>query len=140
MFGNRLFCLRFLARVVIPMCSHSMNNSPQSSGGLCAAHGLCVLGLRAPAVNSDARNPPRRSPAGVIGTPPPSSWPIGMGYARVNLWLCGGITSTSRPASYMCGAPTAGLPAFIGGRELRALRRLQRDGQPGRYVFVSERM
>ena len=28
----------------------------------------------------------------------------------------------------------------IGGRELRALRRLQRDGQPGRYVFVSERM
>ena len=26
----------------------------------------------------------------------------------------------------------------IGGRELRALRRLQREGQPGRYVFVSE--
>jgi integrase len=28
----------------------------------------------------------------------------------------------------------------IGGRELRALRRLQREGQPGRYVFVSERL
>ena len=27
----------------------------------------------------------------------------------------------------------------IGGRELRALRRLQREGQPGRYVFTSER-
>jgi integrase len=28
----------------------------------------------------------------------------------------------------------------IGGRELRALRRLQREGQPGLYVFVSERL
>ena len=28
----------------------------------------------------------------------------------------------------------------IGGRELRALRRLQREGQQGRYVFVSERL
>src|SRR5262249_35228276 len=28
----------------------------------------------------------------------------------------------------------------IGGRELRALRRLQREGQPGRYVFTSERL
>ena len=28
----------------------------------------------------------------------------------------------------------------IGGRELRALRRLQREEQPGRYVFVSERL
>src|SRR5215472_3835235 len=28
----------------------------------------------------------------------------------------------------------------IGGRELRALRRLQREGQRGRYVFTSERM
>src|SRR4249920_2805463 len=27
----------------------------------------------------------------------------------------------------------------IGGRELRALRRLQREGQPGLYVFTSER-
>jgi integrase len=27
----------------------------------------------------------------------------------------------------------------IGSREVRALRRLQREGQPGRYVFVSER-
>ena len=27
----------------------------------------------------------------------------------------------------------------IGGRELRALRRLRREGEPGRYVFVSER-
>ena len=28
----------------------------------------------------------------------------------------------------------------IGGRELRALRRLQREGQPGLYVFTSERL
>src|SRR4029077_2678247 len=28
----------------------------------------------------------------------------------------------------------------IGGRELRALRRLQREGQQGRYVSVSERL
>jgi integrase len=28
----------------------------------------------------------------------------------------------------------------IGGRELRAVRRLQREGQSGRYVFVSERL
>src|SRR5262249_24916263 len=28
----------------------------------------------------------------------------------------------------------------IGGCELRALRRLRREGQPGRYVFTSERM
>jgi site-specific recombinase XerD len=43
----------------------------------------------------------------------------------------------------MCAAPRAGRPAFshpIGGRELRALRRLQREGQPGSYVFVSERL
>ena len=56
-------------------------------------------------------------------------------------WPCGGTTSTSEPALHVrrsnCG--TASVHP-IGGRELRALRRLQREGQPGRYVFVSEHL
>ena len=84
---------------------------------------------------------PRATTAGVTEMPLPSCLPTGTGCALASLSPCAGTTSTSVPAKLHVRRSKGGTASVhpIGGRELRALRRLQREGQSGRYVFVSER-
>jgi type 1 fimbriae regulatory protein FimE len=63
-----------------------------------------------------------------------------MGYVRVNSALCGGIKSSSLRVASMSPGKN-GMPSVhpLSGAELRALRRLQREQEDSRYVFLSER-
>jgi type 1 fimbriae regulatory protein FimE len=58
----------------------------------------------------------------------------------VNSALCGGIKSSSLRVASMSPGKN-GMPSVhpLSGAELRALRRLQREQEDSRYVFLSER-